>query len=268
MELIREKDKLIFNYKTTFMMRIFIVDDNRLFRKSFKQTLEELGHKVWHESANTDDETLEKAILNRIDIFFLDIEVEHENAGFDFAKRLRECQRDKNIESKGDIVYLSGKNCLPKAYEKEEIKPFRYLHKQNDEENFRKLLEEFFIEYEAQRPRSISIAKSGLKTARRLCIDKILYVEFDSERLHCKIHTDDDEVLWVDGFLKDFIEMERNSDLYAHGLLTYASRAVLVNRKHIYRSRRNENRSKTLFFKTKNNKELSVATSVRLAGDF
>lgn len=67
--------------------RILIVDDSSLARRTLRQILESVGHTV--EEAVNGAEALEKYFLNRPDLVFLDMVMEH-MSGLEVLVKLRE----------------------------------------------------------------------------------------------------------------------------------------------------------------------------------
>ncbi|MEO5804080.1 MAG: response regulator [Verrucomicrobiota bacterium] len=67
--------------------RILVVDDSSLARRTLRQILESVGHTV--EEATNGAEGLEKYFLNRPDLVFLDMVMEH-MSGLDVLVKLRE----------------------------------------------------------------------------------------------------------------------------------------------------------------------------------
>lgn len=66
--------------------RILVVDDSNLARRTLRQILESVGHKV--EEASNGAEGLEKYFLNRPDLVFLDMVMEM--PGLEVLRKLRE----------------------------------------------------------------------------------------------------------------------------------------------------------------------------------
>ncbi|MBA4146875.1 MAG: response regulator [Verrucomicrobia bacterium] len=67
--------------------KILVVDDSSLARRTLRQILESVGHTV--EEATNGAEGLEKYFLNRPDIVFLDMVMEHMQ-GLEVLRKLRE----------------------------------------------------------------------------------------------------------------------------------------------------------------------------------
>lgn len=67
--------------------RILVVDDSSLARRTLRQILESVGHTV--EEATNGAEALEKYFLNRPDLVFLDMVMEH-MSGIEVLVKLRE----------------------------------------------------------------------------------------------------------------------------------------------------------------------------------
>ena len=74
--------------------RILVVDDSSLARRTLRQILESVGHTV--EEAANGAEALEKYFLNRPDLVFLDMVMEHMN-GLEVLVKLRQMDNTAKV---------------------------------------------------------------------------------------------------------------------------------------------------------------------------
>jgi two-component system, chemotaxis family, chemotaxis protein CheY len=75
-------------------VKILVVDDSSLARRTLRQILESVGHSV--EEASDGPEAIEKYFLNHPDIVFLDLVMEHMH-GLDVLRKLREMDGNSRI---------------------------------------------------------------------------------------------------------------------------------------------------------------------------
>ncbi len=241
-------------------MKIFLLEDDRTMRQKIAKAFENEGCAIVAQAGNTSKESFEEAIKSKADLFVLDIQLENNKSGFEFAKKLYEI--DRGVQ----IIYLSEME----EYHKESFSlsnhpvPLDFISK-NDLNliGMDKYIWQFVTRFKANQPIKVRIA------GQTVLAEDVMFAQInkDKEAKIIEVYIKDGRVLEKFANLKDLIDSSKEDYIPT---LVSANKDLLVNEKQIQNSVRENKKEEpaTLFFKTQNGIEYQKKTGKKRGVEF
>lgn len=213
----------IMEYRGDEMIRIAIVDDEKIILNSIHKKIEKILYDL-NVEFEIQDFTIGKIALKEItekefDIIFLDIDMP-EVSGMEIAKIIR--MQEENI----DIVFITNKDEL--VYDAIKFAPFRFIRKSRFDEEIPEALHNFIDKLHRSKSLYIFSTSNGKKAVQPV---RIRYIEVSSHKL--SIHLLNESFI-TNGNLKDIEEV-----FCTYGFIKI-HQSFLVNFRFINYIKRNE----------------------------
>jgi DNA-binding LytR/AlgR family response regulator len=230
------------------MMQIFILENNPLELRRYTSAFTKQKCKVVG-ATHTGRESFELAVNSTIDLFVLDIQLEKEKSGFEFARKLY--RHNPHVE----LVYLTDKEeYYDEAFEAEGYPyPFAFLPKSDirlkgTDKSIQNLLTKF-KSYIRNKQQSYMVQIEGqFVSANDIMFVKIMSSE--NQRPYLNIYLKDGRVLTKMTNLKNLMDKELKEDFIPTLIAT--NKNLLVNENHIIDVKREKLKDEpaTLYFIT------------------
>jgi DNA-binding LytR/AlgR family response regulator len=238
-------------------MRVFIVEDLKLTRDNLVEQFKKQGWTIAGVVSDTSEKSFQMAITSKTDLFILDIGLEHDKAGFEFAKRLH--QNNETVK----FVYLTNKKeFFKEAFSRNEYPtPYDFIPKTDFiSKGMDECIENLVIRFSSHQSPRIRLV------GQNVSIDDIMLVEIKSKSL-LNVYLKDGRILEKPANLKDLINPDKEDFI---STLVAAHKNLLVNENTIVSSERKNKKEEpaTLIFRATNGKEYRRETSNKRGADF
>lgn len=202
------------------MIRLAICDDDNENMSYMKEKINEAfikrgyNDEIIYNLFNTGEELVNAHIANKLDIVFMDIELENKSIGFDVARIL--CRQNKNIA----IIYMSNHDhYVTKSFV---CRPLGFIRKKYASEDLKMVMDEIKL-YLGEEYRTITFNNNTKRV--ELNVNDIYSVEVFNHQLRIVLKNNKDITI-RDQMVKHIEELEENGFIQVR-------RGIVVNSRYI-----------------------------------